>query len=90
MELFGHTQGHTWLLSGKTGTNTQLGDKKAEPPTPAIGLLRVEEGWVGAGSQRGSEQEQERSRRAPSLSSHLTIGVRTWSREVDSRTEVRT
>ena len=27
MELFSHTQGHTWLLGGTTGMNTQLGGK---------------------------------------------------------------
>ena len=27
MELFSHTQGHTWLLGGRTGMNTQLGGK---------------------------------------------------------------
>ena len=66
IEVFSHTQGHTWLLGGRTGMNTQLGNKEPSPPLPpppAAGMLGAEGGPGGRGSQRRSEHEQERHRR---------------------------
>lgn len=63
--MFSHTQGHTWLLGGRTGMNTQLGNKEPSPRSPRPqrqGCWGPRRDRWGQGSQRGWEYEQARRR----------------------------
>ena len=63
IEVFSHTQGHMWLLGGRTGMNTQLGNKEPSPPLPpppAAGMLGAKGGPGGGGEARGARSTSRR------------------------------